>query len=77
MLNKIIHLNRTHISCDLLLYGTTELDLVTNYKVFDAVHEFSSSTERLNFHNFVYLITTFVILDFGDVLMLLCDCVCE
>ena len=47
MLNKIIHLTRTHISCDLLLYGAPELDLVTNYKVFDAVHEFISSTDRL------------------------------
>ena len=47
MLNKIRHLTRTHISCDLLLYGAPELDLVTNYKVFDAVHEFISSTDRL------------------------------
>ena len=47
MLNKIRHLTRTHISCDLLLYGVPELDLVTNYKVFDAVHEFISSTDRL------------------------------
>ena len=48
MLNKIRHLiSRTHISCDLLLYGAPELDLVTNYKVFDAVHEFISSTDRL------------------------------
>ena len=47
MLNKIRHLTRTHISCDLLLYGAPELDLVTNNKVFDAVHEFISSTDRL------------------------------
>ena len=47
MLNKIRHLTRTHISCDLLLYGAQELDLVTNYKVFDAAHEFISSTDRL------------------------------
>ena len=47
MLNKIRHLSRTHISCDLLLYGAPELDLVTNYKVFDVVHEFISSTDRL------------------------------
>ena len=47
MLNKIRHLTRTHISCDLLLYGAPELDLVTNYKVFDAAHEFISSTDRL------------------------------
>ena len=47
MLNKIRHLTRTHISCDLLLYGAPELDLVTNYKVFDAVHEFISSIDRL------------------------------
>ena len=47
MLNKIRHLLRTHISCDLLLYGATELHLVTNYKVSNAVHEFISSTDRL------------------------------
>ena len=29
-----------------------------------------------NVHNFVDLITSFDILDFVDVLMLLCDCVC-
>ena len=40
MLNKIRHLTRTHVSCDLLLYGVPDLDLVTNYKVFDAVYEF-------------------------------------
>ena len=38
MLNKIRHLTRTYISCDLLLYEAQELDLVTNYKGFDAVH---------------------------------------
>ena len=27
--------------------GAPELDLVTNYKVFDAVQEFISSTDRL------------------------------
>ena len=47
MLNKIRHLTRTHISCDLLLYGAPELNLVTKCKVFDAVHEFISSTDRL------------------------------
>ena len=47
MLSKIRQLTRTHISCDLLLYGAPDLDLVTNYKVFDAVHEFISSTDRL------------------------------
>ena len=47
MLNKIRHVTRTHISCDLLLYGAPELDLMTNYTVFDAVHEFISSTDRL------------------------------
>ena len=30
-----------------------------------------------NFHNFVYLIATFDIMNFDDVLMLLYDCVCE
>ena len=38
---------RTHISCDLILYGAPELDRVTNYKDFDAVHEFISSTDWL------------------------------
>ena len=47
MLTKIRELTRTHSSCDLLLYGAPDLDLVTNYKVLDAVHEFISSTDRL------------------------------
>ena len=47
MLNKTRHLIRTHISCDLLLYGAPDLDLSINYKVYDAVHEFISSTDRL------------------------------
>ena len=47
MLNKIRQLTRTHISCDLQLYAAPDLDLVTSYKVFDAVHGFISSTDRL------------------------------
>ena len=46
MLNKL-DITKTHISGDLLPYGATELDLVTKYKVFDAVHEFISSADRL------------------------------
>ena len=47
MLNKIRDLSRTRISYDLLLYGAPELDFVTNYKGFNVVQEFISSTDRL------------------------------
>ena len=41
------HLTRIHISCGLLPYRGTEFDLVTNSKVFNAVHEYLNSTDRL------------------------------
>ena len=70
MLNKIRYITRTQISCDLLLYGITDLDFVTNYKVFDAAQNLLVQLINCNFHNSVYLITIFVILDFVDVVML-------
>ena len=47
MLNEIRQVTTLDISCDLLLYGAAELDVVKNCKVFDAVHKFIDTTGRL------------------------------
>ena len=35
------------VSCDILLYGSANLDVETNYEIFSAVHEFIRDTDRL------------------------------
>ena len=47
MLNEISQLSTFHISGDLLLYGAVELDYATNYKLFDANHDYIEETGRL------------------------------
>ena len=57
MLNKIRHLTRIHISCDLLLYGAPELDPVTNYKVLMLYTSLLVQLTDYNLYNFVILYT--------------------
>ena len=47
MINEIRELTMTNISCELLLYGSTELSTTISKKVFDAVHRFIDETGRL------------------------------
>ena len=47
LLNEIRELTMTDISCELLLYGSTDLGSELSKKVFDAVHRFIDESDRL------------------------------
>ena len=47
LLNEIRELSMTDISCELLLYGSVDLDTEISKKVFDAVHNVIHETGRL------------------------------
>ena len=47
LLNEIRELTMTDISCELLLYGSTDLGIEISKKVFDAVHRFIDESDRL------------------------------
>ena len=46
-LNEIRELTMTDISCELLLYGSTDLSIELRKKVFDAVHRFIDESDRV------------------------------
>ena len=46
LLNEIRGLTMTDISCELLLYGSTDLGFKISKKVFDAVHRFIDESDR-------------------------------
>ena len=47
LLSEIRALTMTDISCELLLYGSTDLGIELSKKVFDAVHRFIDESDRL------------------------------
>ena len=47
LLNETGELTMTDISCELLLYGSTDLGIEISKQVFDAVHRFIDETDRL------------------------------